>query len=108
MVERLLMPRAQFLFDADTGRYSLTVAPQDCGLKDGLHALKNPSRRLGLRKPDRRQQIEDLPSFDLSDRPTTNAREDVAFQIYGRFRPSATLVPIFSPWSVLPRRDVIH
>src|SRR6185295_12398628 len=79
MVEGLLMARAQFLLDANTGRYSLAMSPQNCGFEHDLHALKNASRRLGLRKPDRCQQVDDLPRFDLSDRPIANCREDVAF-----------------------------
>src|SRR5262249_47770097 len=46
-------------------------------LEYSLHALQYPSCRLGLRKPDRGQHVEDLPSFDLSNWPITNAREDV-------------------------------
>jgi hypothetical protein len=83
MVERLLMPRAQFLFDADTGRYSLTVAPQDCGLKDGRKRMK---------------LLEFLDVFGFSGDLFVGGGGGIRqAQIYGRFRPSATLVPPFSP-----------
>ena len=71
MVGRFLVPRAKLLLDPDAGRHLLPIAAQDCGLESSLHALQYPSCRLGLRKPDRGQRVEDLLSFDLSNLPIT-------------------------------------
>ena len=59
------------------GETPLAIATQNCGLEDRLEALKDASRRLGFGKPDGRQQVENLPSFNFSDRPIANGWKDV-------------------------------